>query len=86
MCLSLAGRIRDIDGEHAVVVVDGSARRVSLAMLLIEGRPVAPGDWVLIHTGFAVEVLDAEEGGELARLWRELEATRGEAPDEEVRP
>ncbi len=84
MCLSLTGRIRAIEGEHAVVAVGGSSRRVSLAMLLLEHQPVAPGDWVLIHTGFAVAVLDPEEGAALARWQREVETTDAETADEEM--
>lgn len=81
MCLSLAGRISRIDGERALVDVDGRDRQVSLALLLLEGEPVAPGDWVLVHTGLAVSRLDAAEGAELSRLRREMETTeRGESP------
>jgi hydrogenase expression/formation protein HypC len=81
MCLSLAGRISRIEGEQALVDVDGRERRVSLALLVLEGEPVAPGDWVLVHTGFAVSLLDAAEGNELARLRREMGGSgREEAP------
>lgn len=81
MCLSLAGRISRIEGEQALVDVDGRERRVSLALLVLEGEPVAPGDWVLVHTGFAVSLLDAADGNELARLRREMGASgREEAP------
>jgi len=72
MCLSLVGTISELDGEHAVVSVDGRDQRVSLAVLLLEEQPVATGDWVLVHTGLAVAVLDPAEGAELARLHREV--------------
>ncbi len=75
MCLSLAGRISTIDGADAFVEIDGRDRPVSLAALVVEGRSVTVGDWVLIHTGFAVEVLDPDEGAELARLRREVMGT-----------
>ena len=61
MCLSLIGRIVHIDGEHAVVDIEGRQRKASLAMLLLEDQAVALGDWVLLHTGFAVAVLDPDE-------------------------
>jgi hydrogenase expression/formation protein HypC len=80
MCLSLAGTISALDGEHASVAVDGRTRRVSLAVLLLEGRPVAVGDWVLIHTGFAVAVLDPDDGVELARLHREIVSPEEASP------
>ena len=72
MCLTLTGRISAIDGATAVVEIDGRDREVSLAVLVLEDRPVSVGDWVLIHTGFAVEVLDPGEGADLARLRAEL--------------
>ncbi|HET6953974.1 MAG TPA: HypC/HybG/HupF family hydrogenase formation chaperone [Acidimicrobiales bacterium] len=80
MCLSLAGRIGRIEGEHALVQVDGRDRRVSLALLLLEGEPVAPGDWVLVHTGFAVARLDPAEGAEIARMRRDMETIEEEDP------
>jgi hydrogenase expression/formation protein HypC len=81
MCLSLAGRISRIDGEHALVDVDGRDRRVSLALLQLEGERIVPGDWVLVHTGLAVSRLDPAEGAELTRLRREMGTTeRGESP------
>jgi hydrogenase expression/formation protein HypC len=81
MCLSLAGRIHRIEGEQAVVDVDGRDHRVSLALLLLEGESVSPGDWVLVHTGFAVSLLDPAEGVALTGLRREMETTeREESP------
>jgi hydrogenase maturation factor len=54
---------------------------VSLALLVLEGEPVEPGDWVLVHTGFAVSLLDPAEGAELTRLRREMGASgREESP------
>jgi hydrogenase expression/formation protein HypC len=81
MCLSLAGRISRIEGEQAFVDVDGHERQVSLALLVLEGEPVEQGDWVLVHTGFAVSLLDPAEGAELTRLRRDMGASgREEAP------
>jgi hydrogenase expression/formation protein HypC len=78
MCLSLIGRIMHIDGEHAVVDVDGKHRKASLAMLLLEDRPVAVGDWVLLHTGFAMAVLDPDEVADLTWPQRDLAPTEGD--------
>jgi hydrogenase expression/formation protein HypC len=59
MCLSQVGRVTSVDEAGlAVVEVEGLPHRVSLAPLVLDGRSVRPGDWVLIHTGLAVEVLD----------------------------
>jgi hydrogenase expression/formation protein HypC len=59
MCLGIPGRVVEIvpgfADQLAVVDVQGARRRVNIGML--DALP-APGDWVLIHMGFAVEVVD----------------------------
>lgn len=58
MCLGFPGRVVSIadDSDVASVEVDGAARDVNIALLREQG--VAVGDWVLIHLGFALEVID----------------------------
>ena len=60
MCLSMPARVLAVDsaGREASVEIDGAERRVSLAVLTLEGRTVEPGAWLLVHTGLAVETLD----------------------------
>ncbi|MET8795533.1 HypC/HybG/HupF family hydrogenase formation chaperone [Nocardia sp. NPDC004568] len=61
MCLGIPGRVVAVpDGYHhqiAVVDVSGEQRRVNIGLL--EEDPAGPGDWVVIHMGFAVEKTDA---------------------------
>ena len=55
MCLAIPGKIVEISGdnaESALVDVVGVRRKIDLG-LLQDDRPV-PGDWVLIHVGFAM--------------------------------
>ena len=59
--MAFPGRVVDVLGEEAVVEVAGVARRVSLSFLLVEGTPVAPGDWILAGAGMAVRRIDGEE-------------------------
>ncbi|MFR9750363.1 HypC/HybG/HupF family hydrogenase formation chaperone [Nocardia sp. 004] len=60
MCLGIPGRVLEIlDGYHdqiALVDVSGARRKVNVG--LFEEDPVRPGDWVIIHMGFAVEKTD----------------------------
>ncbi len=60
MCLGIPGRVvRVLDGHAgllALVDVLGAERPVNLGML--EDLEVEPGEWVLIHMGFAVERID----------------------------
>jgi hydrogenase assembly chaperone HypC/HupF len=72
MCLGIPGRVVEmVDGyadQIALVDVVGKVRQVNVGML---EYPVAPGDWVLIHLGFAVEVID-QDGAERALSGLEL--------------
>jgi len=55
MCLAIPGKIVEISGDHAesaLVDVAGVRRKIDLG-LLQDDKPV-PGDWVLIHVGFAM--------------------------------
>jgi hydrogenase assembly chaperone HypC/HupF len=62
MCLGIPGQVLEmVDGyadQIALVDVVGKARTINVGML--ETR-VGPGDWVLIHMGFAVEIVSAEK-------------------------
>lgn len=58
MCLAVPGRLVEVEGSEAVVDLDGIRRRVS-TMLLAE--PPEVGDWVIVHVGFAISLLDPAE-------------------------
>lgn len=77
MCLSCAGRVVEIDAERhlAVVESEGAHHTVSLAVLALEGAVVSPGDWVLLHTGFAMEILDPHVAAEMVAFHRQVRAT-----------
>jgi hydrogenase expression/formation protein HypC len=76
--MSSVGRLLALEGGDAVVDTDGVTRRVSAAVLLLEGESLAPGDWLLIHTGFAVARLDPADAEELIGLRREAAAAAHE--------
>jgi len=62
MCLGIPGQLQEISGDNghlARVDVSGVSRVVNIGLL--EGEPLAPGDWVLIHVGFAMSKIDEEE-------------------------
>jgi hydrogenase expression/formation protein HypC len=60
MCLGIPGQVVDkvegYGGQLALVDVEGAQRKVNIGML--EDQTLEPGDWVLIHMGFAVERVD----------------------------
>lgn len=70
MCLAIPALIISIDGQEAEVDLAGARRRIGL-QLVPEARV---GDYVLVHTGFAINVLDPEEAEESLRLFAELDA------------
>jgi len=72
MCLGIPGRIVDIaaSGDLADVEVEGVPRRINLALLEDEG--LKPGDWILIHLGFALEKMNPDEAREARLALQEL--------------
>lgn len=73
MCLAIPGLIVALDARLprlAVVEVSGVRRKVDLG-LLADDMP-GPGDWVLIHVGFAMSRISAEEADQQMRLLRML--------------
>lgn len=59
-----------VDGDHAEVEIGGVKRGASIALLSGEG--VAVGDYVLIHTGYAISKVSREEAAEILATWREV--------------
>ncbi len=75
MCLAIPALIRAMEGYQAEVEIGGVKRVVSLQLV-----PEAKiGDYVLIHTGYAISVVDEEEAQETLKLLTELAGTY---PDE----
>ena len=83
MCLGIPGRVVSMVEGHgdqlALVEVEGVARQVNIGLL--DKRPV-PGQWVLIHMGFAVELTD-RAGADAAMSGLEL---IGRSRDEDPSP
>lgn len=85
MCLGIPGQLVEFVDSHdhlARVDVSGVTRIINIGLL--EDEALAPGDWVLIHVGFAMSKIDEEEaavalaslqllgqayGDELEALW-----------------
>jgi hydrogenase expression/formation protein HypC len=84
MCLAIPGQIIDFVPDQpylARVDVAGVRRKVNIGLL--EGEEIRPGDWVLIHVGFAMSKISEEAAREQLRM---LEALgEGEQALEEVR-
>ena len=66
MCLGVPGKILTIDGMNATVDFFGVRKQIRLDVV---DAPVAPGDYVLNHVGFAIHRIPAEEIGETLALF-----------------
>jgi hydrogenase expression/formation protein HypC len=77
MCLAIPGQILDMVDEAnrlAKVDVAGVQRTINVGLLDAEPGGVSPGDWVLIHVGFAMSKIDEEEAIATRRLLEEMGA------------
>ena len=70
MCLAIPGKIVEInkDQEHAIIDYgDGTKRKANVTLVNVK-----IGDYVLVHAGFAIEVLNEKEAKETLDLFREM--------------
>ena len=83
MCLAIPGQVREIVDERnrlARVDVGGVRRNVNIGLLDRDGAGAEPGDWVLIHVGFALSKVDEEE----AQATLDLLQRMGDAYEQEL--
>jgi hydrogenase expression/formation protein HypC len=82
MCLAIPGQIVEIVDEQnrlARIDVAGVRRNVNIGLLDGDGTAV-PGDWVLVHVGFAMSKVDEEEARATLGLLQQM----GEAYEQEL--
>ncbi len=62
MCLGIPGQVVEMvegyGGQLALVDVEGACRRINIGMLELDEQDLRPGEWVIIHMGFALERVD----------------------------
>jgi hydrogenase expression/formation protein HypC len=82
VCLAIPGQVAelvpDTDEQLAVIDVVGVKRKINIGLL--ERGTLAPGDWVLIHVGFAMSKVDEREAAEALAVLEMM----GQAFDEEL--
>jgi hydrogenase expression/formation protein HypC len=71
MCLGIPAKIISIDGEFAEASIDGARLQIGLQLV----NDIKVGDYVLVHTGYALEKLNEEEALETLRVIRDLGST-----------
>ena len=67
MCVAVPAKILDIDGTRATVAVAGAKLQAQLELV----PEAVVGDYVLVHAGFALQVMNAEEAEETLALLEE---------------
>jgi len=66
MCLAVPALVLSVDGNQAEVDFGGASRRVNITLV-----DVKPGQYVIVHAGFAISVLNEQEARDSLETWRE---------------
>jgi len=72
MCVAIPAKIKSIEGHMAEVEVGGISRTVSVQLT----PEVRKDDYVLVHAGFAIHIIDEQEARETMKLFEELGALK----------
>jgi len=76
MCLAIPAKIVSIEEDKAKVDFgEGVLREVNITLVNAQ-----VGDYILVHAGYAIQVLDEKEALETIRLWNEILETEAEVP------
>lgn len=70
MCLAVPMQVKSIDEFQCVCEARGIEREVSLFML--QGEDIDPGDHVLVHVGYAIQKVSAQEAASSWELFDEI--------------
>ena len=79
MCLSIPAKVESIENDMAEVSVGGTRYNASLQML----DDVKVGDYILLHTGFAIQKLSEEEAKESLKVFEEFNELNKQLDQEE---
>ena len=69
MCLAIPAKVISVNGTSALVSIEDVEYTASLLLL----EDVQPGDYIMLHAGFAIEKVDAEEAAFTLKLLNEME-------------
>ena len=73
MCIAIPGKIISVEGQHAKVDFSGNVVNVNVG--LIEPKV---GQYVLVHAGCAIEVMEQDKADEILSLFAEIEEAEAE--------
>jgi hydrogenase expression/formation protein HypC len=72
MCLAIPAKVISVDGTSARVTIEDVEYTASLLLL----DDVKPGDFIMLHAGFAIEKVDPKEAAETLQLLLDMEKNR----------
>jgi hydrogenase expression/formation protein HypC len=76
MCLAIPARVVELrEGDQALIDLAGVRKEISLALV----EDVWPGDYVIVHVGYALQKVDPEEARKTLQLFAGLAAAEGTA-------
>jgi hydrogenase expression/formation protein HypC len=70
LCLAIPAKVVRIEGDRAEIEIGGVKREASLALVADAGVNV--GDYVLVHTGYAIAKIREDEAEEILKAWKEV--------------
>ncbi|MCF7859384.1 MAG: HypC/HybG/HupF family hydrogenase formation chaperone [Candidatus Cloacimonetes bacterium] len=82
MCLAIPARVIEKNGDKGFVDLGGSKKEIMFTFT----PEVKEGDWVLIHTGFALNVISEKDADETLKLFEEFADFQKELPENNERP
>ncbi len=73
MCLGIPGQIVEmVDDENNIAKVSVSGVKRNVNVMLVRPDGIVPGDWVLIHVGFAMSKIDEAEAHETMKILQRM--------------
>ena len=79
MCLAFPGKVLSTEGDFAKVDFGEGTVREDVNISLVEATP---GQYVLVHAGYAIQVMDEEEAQKTLAYWREILAYEASKRDD----
>jgi hydrogenase expression/formation protein HypC len=72
MCIAIPGRVTEVRGDTASVDLNGNLVNVNIG--LVDARP---GQYVLVHAGCAIEVMEKDKAQEIIDLFADIDELEG---------
>lgn len=69
MCLAIPAKIISVDGSNGTTAIGSSKKNVDLTLV----PKASKGDWVVVHAGFAIQILDKKGAAEIIKIYEEMD-------------